>query len=39
MESTGMYWITVFQILEARGFEVVLVNARWCARRPVTRAT
>lgn len=28
MESTGVYWIPVFQILEARGFEVVLVNAR-----------
>jgi hypothetical protein len=27
MESTGVYWIGVFQILEARGFEVVLVNA------------
>lgn len=28
MESTGVYWIAVFEILEARGFEVVLVNAR-----------
>jgi transposase len=28
MESTGVYWIPVFEILEARGFEVVLVNAR-----------
>ena len=28
MESTGVYWIPVHQILEARGFEVVLVNAR-----------
>lgn len=27
MESTGVYWIPVFQILEARGFEVKLVNA------------
>lgn len=27
MESTGVYWIPLFQILEARGFEVVLVNA------------
>jgi transposase len=27
MESTGIYWIPVYQILEARGFEVVLVNA------------
>src|SRR4051794_10480321 len=28
MESTGVYWIPVFQILETRGFEVVLVNAQ-----------
>jgi transposase len=28
MESTGVYWIPAFQILEARGFEVCLVNAR-----------
>lgn len=27
MESTGVYWIPIFQILEARGFEVYLVNA------------
>ena len=28
MESTGVYWIPVHQILEARGLQVVLVNAR-----------
>ena len=28
MESTGVYWIPLFQILEARGLEVCLVNAR-----------
>jgi transposase len=28
MESTGVYWIPVFQILERQGFEVKLVNAR-----------
>ena len=28
MESTSVYWIPVFEILEARGFEVLLVNAR-----------
>jgi transposase len=28
MESTGIYWIPVFEILEARGVEVLLVNAR-----------
>lgn len=28
MESTGVYWIPVYEILEERGFEVYLVNAR-----------
>jgi transposase len=28
MESTGVYWIPLFQILEERGFQVCLVNAR-----------
>lgn len=28
MESTGVYWIPLFQILEARGLKVCLVNAR-----------
>lgn len=28
MESTGVYWIPIFEILEERGFEVVLVNSR-----------
>ena len=28
MESTGVYWIPLFQILETRGFEVFLVNAQ-----------
>lgn len=28
MESTSVYWIPVYEILEARGFEVLLVNAR-----------
>lgn len=28
MESTGVYWIPVYEILEQRGFEVYLVNAR-----------
>jgi transposase len=28
MQSTGVYWIAVFDILEAAGFEVFLVNAR-----------
>ena len=28
MESTGVYWIPVYEYLEARGFTVFLVNAR-----------
>ena len=28
MESTGVYWIPLFEILEARGIQVYLVNAR-----------
>jgi transposase len=28
MESTGVYWIPVHEVLEERGLEVVLVNAR-----------
>jgi transposase len=27
MESTGIYWIPIFEILEARGLQVYLVNA------------
>ena len=29
MESTSVYWIPVYQILEARGIEVFLVNAHY----------
>jgi hypothetical protein len=28
MEATGIYWIPLFEVLESKGFEVVLVNAR-----------
>jgi transposase len=28
MESTGVYWIPIYEVLEERGFEVYLVNAR-----------
>jgi transposase len=28
MESTGVYWIPLYELLEARGLEVCLVNAR-----------
>lgn len=29
MESTGVYWMGLFEILEQRGFQVLLVNARY----------
>ena len=28
MESTGVYWIAIYELLESRGFEVCLVNAQ-----------
>lgn len=28
MESTGVYWIPIYELLEERGFEVAVVNAR-----------
>jgi transposase len=28
MESTGVYWIPIYQVLEARGLEIFLVNSR-----------
>ena len=28
MESTGSYWVPIYEILESRGFKVYLVNAR-----------
>jgi transposase len=34
MESTGVYWIPAYEILEHRGFEVVLVNARYAKNVP-----
>ena len=34
MESTGVYWIALYQILEAAGLEVCLVNARHCKNLP-----
>lgn len=34
MESTGVYWIPLFQILEANGFEVRLVNAHYIKTVP-----
>jgi transposase len=37
MESTGVYWIPLFQILESRDFEVCLVNARHVKNVPGRR--
>jgi len=34
MESTGVYWIPLFQILEARGLRICLVNARYVKNVP-----
>jgi transposase len=34
MESTGVYWIPLYEILEARGLEVVLVDARHVSHVP-----
>ena len=34
MESTGVYWIPVYEILEAHGLTVVLANARDCKAVP-----
>jgi transposase len=34
IESTGAYWIPVFEVLEERGFEVCLVNARHAKNVP-----
>ena len=34
MESTGVYWIPAYEILEERGFEVYLVNPRYLKNVP-----
>ncbi len=34
MESTGVYWIPAFEILEKHGFDVILVNARYAKNVP-----
>ena len=38
MESTGVYWIPLYEILEERGFEVLLVNARHAKNVPGRKA-
>src|ERR1700682_5407915 len=39
MQSTGVYWIAVYDILEEAGFEVYLVNAREAKNLPGAKAT
>jgi transposase len=39
MESTGVYWIPLFQMLEKNGFEVRLVNASHAKNVPGARLT
>ena len=39
MESTGVYWIPAYEILEQHGFEVILVNARYARNVPGARPT
>src|SRR5262245_49507752 len=34
MESTGIYWIPLFELLESRGFEVLLVDPRQSRHAP-----
>lgn len=34
MESTGVYWIPLFEILDSRGFQVILANARQVSHVP-----
>jgi transposase len=34
MQSTGVYWMPVFEILQQRGMEVYLVNARHAKNLP-----
>lgn len=34
MESTGVYWIPAYEVLEGHGFEVILVNARYAKNVP-----
>jgi transposase len=39
LESTGVYWIAPHEVLEGRGFELVLVNTRDLARVPGRKKT
>jgi len=37
MESTGVYWIVPYEMLEEAGFEVLLVNARFLKTAPARK--
>lgn len=37
MESTGVYWVPVYEVLEDRGIEVILANAREARSVPDAR--
>ena len=41
MESTGVYWVPVYEVLEDRGLDVIVANARdaRCGPCPAERAT
>jgi transposase len=34
MESTGVYWIPAFEVLEGHGFNVILLKARYAKNVP-----
>ena len=34
MESTGVYWVPAYEVLEQHGFGVILVNARYAKNVP-----
>ncbi|SEJ98432.1 Transposase IS116/IS110/IS902 family protein [Sphingobium sp. AP50] len=34
MESTGVYWIPAYEVLEGHGFHIILVNARYAKNLP-----
>ncbi len=34
MEATGVYWVPAYEVLEARGFQVFVVNARHFKNAP-----
>lgn len=39
MESAGVYWISIYEILEQHGLKVILVNARHAAGVSATAST